>query len=279
MEKLSVPQSFASVSGLGKPLRVHDLGGLKKWTRLFFSLAGMSLALAIFVNSLAFYSKQFPPPPLQYLALSLIFSILLFLGAFLWFWCVRMRWGETSVLFSDGFAYYDGRKILEFRWQDIAAIYTRGDGNGSRGFLRRNVKRVYTIVHQNGKVLRLSDDMEQVEEIYEEIRRRVYQPILTRCCTAYDSGETVRFGPFGLSQSLGLITATKSYHWDEIGRVTIQQGMLHLNPKGSGWTTGFSAASDLVPNLDVFLAMVNELAGLSAQDKESPPDRILRGKG
>lgn len=275
MQALTLPPSFAPVHGLGKPLRVHDLGNLNRWTRVVFSLAGMALALAIFLYGLVLYSRQFPPPPRQYLAVPFIFAILLFLGALLWFWRIRMRWDEAVVLFSDGLAYYDGRKILDFRWEDIAAIFTRGKGDVPGGFLHREGTRAYTVVHQDGTMLKLGDDLQQVEELYEGIRRRVYHPILTRCCTEYDSGEIVQFGPFGLSQSLGLITANKSFLWDEIGQVTIQQGRLHLKPKGSGWSTGITATSDQVPNLDVFLAMVNELSGLPAQEKQAPSDGIL----
>ncbi|MGE5262264.1 MAG: DUF6585 family protein, partial [Acidobacteriota bacterium] len=230
MQALTLPPSFAPVHGLGKPLRVHDLGNLNRWTRVVFSLAGMALALAIFLYGLVLYSRQFPPPPRQYLAVPFIFAILLFLGALLWFWRIRMRWDEAVVLFSDGLAYYDGRKILDFRWEDIAAIFTRGKGDVPGGFLHREGTRAYTVVHQDGTMLKLGDDLQQVEELYEGIRRRVYHPILTRCCTEYDSGEIVQFGPFGLSQSLGLITANKSFLWDEIGQVTIQQGRLHLKP-------------------------------------------------
>ena len=276
MQELVVPPSLATVNGLGKPLRVYDLGSLNRWTRLVFSLAGMALALAIFLYGFVLYSRQFPPPPRLYLAMPLISAILLFFGALLWFWRIRTRWDEAAVLFSDGFVYHDGRKPLEFRWDDIAAIFTRKDGDDAWGFLRRGRTGVYTVVHQDGTVLKLGGNLQQVEELYEEIRRRVYHPILTRCCTDYDSGETVQFGPFGLSQSLGLITIDKSFLWDEIGQVTIQQGRLHLKPKGSGWSTGISVSSGQVPNLDVFLAMVNELAGLSAQERQAPTDSILR---
>jgi hypothetical protein len=68
-----------------------------------------------------------------------------------------------------------------------------------------------------------------------------------------------------MTRGLGLITANKSYLWDEIGQVAIEQGRLHIKPKGNGWSTGYSAPIGLVPNVDVFMAMVNELAGLSGQ--------------
>jgi hypothetical protein len=265
VKEVALPSPFTSVRELGEPLRVHELEGLNKWTRLFFSSASMALALSIFLYGLAIYSRQFPPPPRQYLAIPIVFAILLFFGAFLWFRRVRMRWREAVVLYSDGLAYYDGRKILVFRWEDVAAIFTRGSRDAPSRFLPREGRGVYTIVHQNGKVLKLGNRLQSVDKLYEDIRHQVYKPILTRCCTAYDSGETILFGPLKMSRSLGLITADKNYLWDEIGQVVIEQGRLHIKAKGSGWSTNYSAPLRLVPNLDVFLAMANELAGLFGQ--------------
>lgn len=265
MTEVAIPSPFTSVKELGRPLRVHQLGDLNRWTRLFFSLASMTLALSIFLYGLALYSRQFPPPPRQYLAIPLIFAILLFFGAFLWFRRVRMHWREAAVLYSDGLAYYDGGKILVFRWEDVAAIFTCENRYNPSNSLQRKSKGGYTIVHQDGKVLKLGGHLQMVDKLYEDIRSQVYHPILTRCCTAYDSGETVQFGPLKMNRGLGLITPNKSYLWDEIGQATIEQGRLHITPKGSGWSTGFSAPLGVVPNLDVFLAMVNELAGLTGQ--------------
>jgi hypothetical protein len=265
MTEVAIPPLFASVKGLGGPLRVHPLGDLNRWTRLFFSLASMAFALSIFLYGLAIYSRQFPPPPRQYLAIPLLFAILMFFGAFIWFRRIRMRWREAVVLYSDGLAYYDGRKILMFRWEDIAAIFTHGKSTHPFRFLQRKDKGGYTIVHQNGKVLKVGDHLQWADKLYEDIRLQVYHSILTRCCTAYDSGETVQFGPLKMNRGLGLITANKSYLWDEIGQVAIEQGRLHIKPKGNGWSTDYSAPIGLVPNVDVFMAMVNELAGLSGQ--------------
>ncbi len=260
--QVPVPGPFASVVGLGEPRRVYDSGGLERLTHLLFSLAGMAFALATFLYALAIFSRQFSQAPRQYLAFPLGFSILLFLFAFLWFRRITSRWNECIVLYSKGIAHYDGRRILMFRWDEISAVFTGGNVRSPWNLLYRE-SHTYRLLHQNGRTLELNKNLKWVDELYEEIRRAVYRPILTRCCTAFDSGETVQFGPLGVSRDLGMVAGGKEYRWDEISQVGIRNGRLQIKPKGSGWTSSYSAPLGVIPNLDVFLAMVNELAGLS----------------
>ncbi len=261
MSSIPVPPQFQTVQSLGEPLSVYKGGGLMRWGSVLFCILGACLVPLVFYYALT-YQETYPNVAAQNVPVLLIVGLLLALGLLLWAWRILARWTETAVVYAEGLAHYNGQRILVYEWNQIAAITAQVIQYRYYGIIKAGTSHKYTLTHLNGKQLKLDDHFHHVAELFDRIRERTFRPILTRCCQAYDMGDTVQFGAFAISQAQGVLKGKKSYPWSEIGDVSVIQGTVTIKPKRGGLFSGMSAPVAKVLNLDVFLAMVQELAGL-----------------
>ncbi len=245
MSTSTAPSVFRSVMGLGEPICVYKSGSLDRWIRLVAAAFLLLLGIYMLFTDLR------------------LFGILLVLAMLIWAGLTLRRWFETAVVYEDGLAHYDGKKILVYKWIEIASIAMQVTVFSYYGLIKYRTTHRYTITHLNGKKLKLDDNLPKVAELFDQIRERTFQPILVRSCQAFDMGDTVQFGAFALSQSQGIIKGTKICPWPEVGPVLLNAGTVTIKRKGGGWFSDMSAPIDKVLNPDVFLAMAREMTQTS----------------
>jgi len=84
----------------------------------------------------------------------------------------------------------------------------------------------------------------------------VYPKLMAR----YDKGKVADFGTLGISKE-GLHYGDSVLEWDEIDAVKTQQGFISVSKRGK-WFNWCNIAASQVPNLWVFLSMVDQVKGL-----------------
>ncbi len=252
MPDLEVPPLFQNVIGLGKPERVHQAAKLKRGC-LFLFFVAICLLLAIVCFAAAF-DRSVKVTPIMSIAAGCLFLIGVVYGSYIGL----RRWNHIAVVYTDGLAYFNGRTILVFKWNEIASL-TMHVVRTYYTFIPVAKSHEYTITHLNGKKIVLDDTFNKVEDLFDHIRRQSFQPILVRSCQAFDSGDLVRFGACALGALQGIQIGKKKFAWQDVGKISVEQGNVIVNPKKGGLFGGASAQVRQIPNLDVFLTMANEM--------------------
>ena len=78
----------------------------------------------------------------------------------------------------------------------------------------------------------------------------------------YEQGEIVKFGRLAVSDK-GLHSGTKVLEWHDIKGVKIKDGYISVSKRGK-WLNWSNIAASSIPNLSVFLTLVDEIIGIQA---------------
>jgi hypothetical protein len=103
-----------------------------------------------------------------------------------------------------------------------------------------------------------------VEELANVIREKIFPHLYKNAADRYNAGQIVQFGPVSISKSEGITLQKKSYKWDEVGQVNVQQGLLKVAKKGGGWFSGSNVSIAAIPNYEVLLSIINQVVGVKA---------------
>ncbi|GAB4578668.1 MAG: hypothetical protein Fur0022_14040 [Anaerolineales bacterium] len=266
---LQVPAQFASVFGIGAPKAVFEPKGIGKWSSLIIGLVLLGAAgITFVVGSYMTYSNytKYGPATLNqqleniFLPTVLIAGIL-FLISLITLWSTFTNWRKAAVVYADGFAYSDHKGVRTFRWDQITGMtsaVTRHYRNG----IYTGTTHLYTLWDAKGNKLAINDSLPKVEELSNMIREATYRYQYQAAADSYNAGHKVQFGPITISKADGITIQKKSYKWDEVGQVSIEQGYIKVAKKGGGWFSGASAMIAVVPNYEVLLSIVHQVVGV-----------------
>lgn len=260
MAHVVIPAPLQPVTGLGDPVRVYRQGDLSKAGSVVCCVAGAGVALGIAYWGLVAYPGAYPAVARTNVPIIVGAGAALLLGMLFWAWRIHARWSEAAVVYRDGLAHYDGNAVRTFPWHEIEAITMRVVEYRTYGVIKTGTDRRYTIVSQGGDKVKLGNTLSKVEELYNQIRAGVFPHQLARVRAAFDGGQPVAFGPITISRAVGLQVGKKSHAWDEIARILLNEGQVQVKLKKGGPFAGLSVPVERVPNLDVFLALVAEVA-------------------
>jgi len=101
-----------------------------------------------------------------------------------------------------------------------------------------------------------------VEELAATIRKNIFPLLYDKYAQAYNGGQTCTFGPVKISKAEGIQIGKKIYPWAEVEQVAIKKGILSVKKKDGGWFSGAKATASSIPNLEVLLAIIDQVAGL-----------------
>lgn len=168
--------------------------------------------------------------------------------------------GKNKVLLSrDGIAIYRRSRRWAYLWDDILSQrqcitehYYNGNYTGTT--------HVYTLECVDGERHVLNDELRDVEKLGDAIAAEVTRREMPRVLADYDADLEVSFGKLGVSKE-GLSYGESLLSWREIKGVRIHEGYISVSKKG-GWFNWCKIAAADVPNLFVFLALVDEIIGV-----------------
>ena len=95
-----LPEKFSSIISLGEPVKVFP----QNTSRIVLAFFFLILGIAIFIWFI------------WILGAACLLMFLYFL------WLVISKWGESAVLYQNGFAYYDGEEVQPIAWGEIETI-------------------------------------------------------------------------------------------------------------------------------------------------------------
>lgn len=236
-------------SRLGKRLKTYEpsTGSL---------IAGMVFAVLLMAAGLGFLAGSVIARNPGLIVVSIIL-IPLGLGLFfLWFHMLGLK-----VMVHDGGLVHANRNNeriipwddIEYVWQQITEHYTNGVYTGTTY--------VYSLQLYDGSRLKYTNNsLKNVQKLGEAILHETSQVLYPKAMTKFNKGKTVKFGSLGVSQD-GLSYGSSLLDWKEIDGVRIKQGYVSVRKKGK-WLNWCNIAVASIPNLYVFLSLVNQIVGI-----------------
>jgi hypothetical protein len=174
-------------------------------------------------------------------------------------WCLNIMTLKV-VLHEGGLVHFHRGKRRLIPWEDILSVkqaITEVYHNG--GYVGTNYH--YTLVlHDATKIVYTSNQFRKLEKLGNEIMEKTTEVILPLAIRAYKKGEVVDFGPLGVSRD-GLHYGKSLLDWDAIKGVKIKEGYISVSKRGK-WLNWCNISAASIPNLHVFLSLVNRIVGV-----------------
>jgi hypothetical protein len=258
------PEALSSQSGLGGWIETFPLRKGRRWAWLVAALILLvaSAGVKIYGITLAYLGwKRYGAAVVgESLFWPLVIAAGLFLSSLIFAGVAYANWTKAIVLYQNGFAYKDRRGLHPWRWRDVATLrmaVTRHDVFG----IHTGTTHAYTVENRSGNWLALNDGFTRVEELARVVEENTFPLLFEQAAQQYNFGRNLTFGPVMVNKA-GIQVSRKSYGWDEVQQVSIQQGILKVSKKGGGWFSSARAAAAAIPNLRVLLNVLDRLAGI-----------------
>jgi hypothetical protein len=247
-----VPSVFKTVTALGEPISVYRSDRQRIRHRFFIILAVGLPFLVLALWELFFYRGPFPP-----LFVGLIIVILV--GMLAAARRAGVQWRDTAIVYYGGLAYFNGKTIFIFEWDQIADITVdmtaTSDGKDTVATVRH-----YTITHQNGKQLQLDKMILRFGELCDQVREKTFPYLMAVNRQAFLYGKLVRFGPVAMDKEQGIWVGDNRLRWRDIGQIAVERQYVVVKPKPGRKLRAMRTEVLGVPNLDVCLALAEEMA-------------------
>ena len=261
MNNPQIPEAFTSVMGLGAPKQYIKGGNRILNLVLSVVLLGGAALLVLYgvyeAFNWSFYGSAMVTGKLTG---PLVFAGILFLLGALAGWSAYSNWNKGVMVYERGFAYRDRKGIQTWRWDNVVSItaaITRHYTNG----IYTGTTHVYTLFNNQNEKVVLNDSFKAIEGLAAVIENGVYPILYERAAQAYNTGQTLTFGPVAINKG-GIVIGKKNYPWVDVKQVSIQNGFVKVSKKDGGWFSGASASAAVIPNLKVLLAIINQVVGI-----------------
>lgn len=263
MNNPELPEAFTSVVGLGAP-KVYYKGGNRVLSLVLAVLLLGGAALLVLVAAYQAYtwSSYGPAMVTSKLTGPLAFAGILFLLGAWAGWSAYSNWNKGVMIYDRGFAYRDRKGIQMWQWINVSSItaaITRHYTNG----IYTGTTHVYTLFNNQNEKVVINDSFKKVEELAGFIEDNIYPTLYERASQAYNSGQTLTFGPVAINKG-GIMIGKKTYPWADVKQVSINNGFVKVSKKDGGWFSGASASAAVIPNLKIMLSIINQVIGIHA---------------
>ena len=190
----------------------------------------------------------------------LALGILMIVGA----WQDRNR---RVAVFTNGLVHVRGQTADVIPWSEIESVWQKiTDHYDSTGVLKLRTTYLYTIQERGeDETIVLGEDLNDIKTLGETIQEEVTRVQLPGALAAFKRGETLTFGPLTIDTK-GLAHEQSTLAWSEIKGLKVDKGVFHVLKKGN-WFTWTTVTVDQIPNLMVFLALVDGILGINQPPK------------
>lgn len=237
----------------GAPLGEHRGSTVR---RVFLSIIGV-VVLAMGLSSFAVFISSSASDTGG--KISGIFVGLLFIGAALYCFYTLFSWrGAHAQLFQNGFIISRAGKTLNGRWEDVASVKQQIVQQRYYGIPVWTSYR-YDVALLNGDSTRINSGFRDAGKLGDAFQRLAANAQLPRAISAYQSGATVPFGKYSVSQA-GISNGKDTLPWSDASHVAFGNGYVLVMRQGKKirWA---SAPMAKVDNVYVFVALVNHIRG------------------
>lgn len=256
---------FSHVFGLGSvqkicPVRKSHRTGNVLAAMIFLILAAASLLYGLWYTYGQLQSYG-PAVLIKSILPFLIALIICLLIAAATAWAAYSNWNKAVVIYQGGLAYADRHGVKSWRWDEFASLTSAVTRHYTNG-IYTGTTHIYTLTKNGGEKIVLTDSFPKVEDISGMIRANVFPLLYQSYAEAYNAGQRLVFGPVAISKSGGIQIGKREYPWDQVEQVSIHQGVVRVAKKGGGWFSGATATASVIPNLEVMLSIIDQVAGL-----------------
>jgi hypothetical protein len=199
----------------------------------------------------------------------------LLLSAYLLFHTVR-HIGLRVSLHPGGLAILRGDRLSVLPWDEIEVVWHKQEGPSLSfedylGSMLGGSQSVYTLRGPGGERVVLNSLLRDQETLGRAIRRETTCRLLPLALQAYKVEGHVPFGKLAVSRE-GLSKGGRTVPWSDVGGVDVQNGVV-LVRKRDGRRAWFGVRMGKVPNLYVYLALVEMLLDRAANEAIVPPEQ------
>lgn len=235
---------------LGEPIRIFDgrAAGRRTWAWLgLLGLASLSLipAAVVYLHDRAWWVG--------------VPALLLSMGyAAAAGWIAgrdrpRLR-HRVARLYTGGLSVTGPGGKAGYTWDELASVTVSGRSRGPR------VRWCFTVVADDGRVLRLEDDIPDVRTLGVAVAEEVTARIVPRHLEAVRARESVRLGPFTVDLD-GVEKDGERLPWKEVADVAIDNGMVTVHTRTG--RPDLTAVASQTPDALAFAALCHRLRDLA----------------
>ncbi len=262
-----IPEQFTNVFGMGMPKKIYKVKNRTRWLNLvlgvFFLLVTLLLGV-VGVSEIYTQVNQHGGVLLETLITYVVGAGVCFLLAVYLFWVVYSNWNKALVTYTNGFAYSDRKGISAWRWDEIESIKSNITRHYTNG-IYTGTTHVYTLMKQTGEKLAINDALQKVEDAASDLRAGAYPTLYQKYAGIYNTGQPVCFGPVTISRTGGIQVGKKIYPWEQVKQVSISRGYISIAKKDGGLFSGASVQASNVPNLELMLSIIDQVAGIKTK--------------
>lgn len=114
----------------------------------------------------------------------------------------------------------------------------------------------YTLRRSDGATFKFNDNIDHVEALGNTIAAETARTLWPRYLAAYQAGHTLAFGKISLNQH-GVNNGKEWLPWSQLREIQITRGYLSLKKEGDKQGNWRVIQAADIPNVDVFMALVN----------------------
>jgi hypothetical protein len=238
MLRSDLPEKYSSIISLGEPVKVFKP---QNGARIIVALIIMIAGVAIFIWW------------------DWIFGIIAFVVFFIFLWTIISKWGESAVLFQNGFAYCDGDEVQPIAWGDVATILAQTTQVMYYGIIPTNKYHYFHLWTISGKKIKLDNSFNGTEELGKLISKNVTPLQVEKFNLALDQGQVIPFGPIAIGRAQGIQIKGDLYGWNEIQEISESKGELKIKTHQNGNVKTIKELANAIPNRDAFMDIASNL--------------------
>lgn len=164
--------------------------------------------------------------------------------------------GAAATLHAGGLAITRRGDEARYTWDELVSVTVSGVAEERGGRTRWS----FTLVADDGRVLRLGDDLPEVRTLGVAVAAEVTARLVPRLLAAVKAGGTVRLEPFGVDLD-GVEKEGDRLPWDAVDDVAIDDGLVTVRA-GKGPDLMTTAAQ--MPDALAFTALCHQVRDLTA---------------
>jgi hypothetical protein len=254
----NVSEPYYSVSGLGPRHAVFRITANNGWISALIGTilvagAGLFIIYAVFDTSVQ-VARYGPVVVVNTAFLPLVIALLLLLPGLLAIIKAITNWNKYVIVFDQGLGYSENNKIKTWYWKDVEWFYVSVTKHYNNGIHTGNTNQ-YTLKKVDGTELKLDNKFERIEILGQLIGQKVTPYQYINLLNKIHAGQTVKLGRVSIHKDF-LTINKKTYTWDEVDTVEIQDGYAKIKKRGGGWFSGASAPVSSIPNIDALLTVL-----------------------
>jgi hypothetical protein len=241
---------FARTQNLGIPLTEHRWG-LSCLEVIWMSFAGFCVFLVLVLPGMPLAGPHYTLADLPGIMIMVALIV-----AGVWYFIERFRrFSSWRVqVFTNGFAYFKGRKVEIFRWEEIKHVHER------LAFInwgRHPSFSTYRVERADGHRVTLDDHFRGISSLGRVIIVQVAAAQLPAARKRYRAGGEIDFGSVKISQR-GVRQWNRSLSWAQIKEIVQEAGYIYVRSKEGGFSSWAPIPVTSISNVSVFLELVRE---------------------